>query len=557
VDEDFENAQLRAVALRNIETVLAVRRRAENELLAAQEALQRKSEELQLQREWFEVTLSSIGDAVITTDTEARVTFLNPVAEALTGWKSSEAKGQSLDRVFRIIDEDTRQPVSNPVAEVFRTSGTVNLANHTSLVARDGSTIAIEDSAAPIRDPRGNIIGAVMVFHDVTARRASERAVAEQGAALRENDRRKDEFLATLAHELRNPLAPIRQAALIAKAPSASEAQKRWSHDVINRQVHHMALLLDDLMDVSRITRGTLQLRIEPAELAAIVDAAVETARPAIDAKRHSLEVQIQPKAVRFMADPLRMAQVLSNLLINAAKYTDPGGHIRLDARSDGNTLSISVHDTGIGIPVHSLRDVFTMFSQVKSVQDRSEGGLGIGLALTKGLVELQGGSIEARSAGLGHGSEFTIHLPLRPVPATASESERTRGGASARKLSVLIADDNRDAAQSLGLLLQMEGHDLTMVHNGEQALQACLRMKPDVAVLDIGMPRLDGYEVARQIRRSDGGASIRLVAVTGWGQSGDKHRAQAAGFEYHFTKPIQPEKLIDLLRDLGRAPTL
>ena len=413
---DSEDQKLRAASLKNVESIQAARRRAERELLAAKEELERKTEELQRQREWFQVTLSSIGDAVITTDVHGRVTFLNPVAETLTGWRCAEANGEAVETVFKIVNEETHNEVDHPIKKVLELGKIVGLANHTALIARDGKEIAIEDSAAPIRDERGNVIGVVMVFRDVTAQRAAVEALRRSEAALREADRRKDQFLATLAHELRNPLAPIRQAAAISKASAATEAQKRWGHDVIERQVHHMALLLDDLLDISRITRGRLELRTQETELAAVIDAAVETARPAIDAKRHSLEVITPPDSVSFVADPLRIAQVLSNLLTNAAKYTDPEGRIRLSAAATADCLTLSVEDTGIGIPPNALTNVFEMFSQVQSGQDRSEGGLGIGLALAKGIVELHRGTIEAKSEGLGCGTEFVVRLPLLPA---------------------------------------------------------------------------------------------------------------------------------------------
>ncbi|MEO8754992.1 MAG: ATP-binding protein, partial [Casimicrobiaceae bacterium] len=389
-------------------------------------------------------------------------------------------------------------------------------------------------------------------LYEAAQREIEERQRAE--AALYEMDRRKDEFLATLAHELRNPLAPIRHAAIISAAADATEAQKRWSHEVINRQARHMSLLLDDLLDISRITRGTLELRTERVELASIVDAAVETARPAIDGKRHNLTVDLPPDPVFFAADPLRLAQVLTNLLTNAAKYSDPGGQIRLRAAGDADSVVIEVADSGIGIHEDSLTDVFEMFSQVKSNKDRSEGGLGIGLALTKGLVELHGGTIVARSAGVGLGSEFTIQLPRG---TTQSESEPRNGGSGAPAVQrrILIADDNHDAAESLAILLRMEGHEVTVVNDGRAALSAFHQSQPRVVLLDIGMPQLNGYEVAAQLRQQASGQRVTLIAITGWGQESDKARALAAGFDHHFTKPIEPSRLIDLLRSEELVP--
>ena len=382
-----------------------------------------------------------------------------------------------------------------------------------------------------------------MVFHDVSARRRAE-------AALRDADRRKDEFLATLAHELRNPLAPIRQAALISKAPGATEAQKRWSHDVIDRQVQHMSLLLDDLLDISRVTRGTLVLRMQPTELVSAVNAAVETARPTIDAKRHVLSIDLPHEPVQLTADPLRVAQVLSNLLTNAAKYTDPEGHIHLSASCEPDHLIIRVSDTGIGINAENLPKIFEMFSQVHPTMDRSEGGLGIGLALAKGLVELHGGRIEASSAGLGRGSEFTVRLPRRANPGSREVTSNTAATPAKIKCRrVLVADDNRDSAETLAMLLRVDGHEVIIAHDGSAALAAFGRFAPDIVLLDIGMPGLNGYEVAQKIRQSRAGAEIKLIAITGWGQENDKERAFAAGFDHHLTKPVDTQQLSDLLQ--------
>jgi PAS domain S-box-containing protein len=984
---DLEHAKLTATALKNVEAILAARQRAERDLVSAKAALEKRTDELQQQRQWFEVTLASIGDAVITTDIAGNVTFLNPVAEALTGWQLSEAMGKPLAAVFHIVNEDSRQPVDNPIIRVLETGEIVGLANHTALISRAGNEISIEDSAAPIRDPDGKVTGAVIVFHDVSKRRVAERAlraseerlsaifaqaalgiavanlegrfeeanhkfceilgypidelrnhtfmdlthpddvlltlehikalragkvdnyaiekryvrkdgsvvwsgttvtllrkesgeperyigiiqdisdrkraevalsrlaavieysddaiitktldsiittwnpgaervfgyraeemigkpvtilippqhideepgiidrlrrgeridhyetvrrrkdgslinvsltvspikdeigriigaskiarditrqkraeemireqasvlalldttgkaiaskldlqtvlqtvtdtatkltgakfgaffynvINEQGesfllytlsgapreafdkfglprntpvfhptftgagvvrsaditkdarygkvaphhgmpqghlpvrsylavpvisgsgevmgglffghpepdvfteraeqlvvglagqaavamdnarlyeaaqreiasreraeAALRETDQRKDEFLATLAHELRNPLAPIRQATMISMSANASEAQKRWSHEVITRQVQHMSLLLDDLLDISRITRGTLELRTEMTDLATVVDAAVETSRPIIESKQHMLSIELPHQPVLFAADPLRLAQVLSNLLTNAAKYTDPRGTIRLRATADAQNIEIAVIDTGIGITREALSAVFTMFSQVKSTQDRSEGGLGIGLALSKGVVELHGGTIQAESAGPGRGSKFTVRVPRRIIATVAAETPPVVTASRAQKRRVLIADDNRDAAESLAMLLEMEGHAVTVVHDGRQALASIETSKPDVALLDIGMPEIDGYEVARRVRGDTRTRNLMLIAVTGWGQEADKARAAAAGFDLHFTKPVEPQGLIGLLAAELPAP--
>ncbi len=378
-------------------------------------------------------------------------------------------------------------------------------------------------------------------FADITERKRQEQS-------LQEADRRKDEFLATLAHELRNPLAPIRQAALISKASNATEAQKRWSHDVVDRQVQHMALLLDDLLDVSRITRGMLQLRKSVTGLAPVLDAAIETARPLIDSRHHRLLVDMPPERVPIEVDALRLAQVVANLLTNAAKYTDPHGTIRLAARCSQDEVTIEVVDNGIGLRPEALGEIFDMFTQVRSTEDRSSGGLGIGLALAKGLVELHGGTIAVASEGPGMGSRFSVCLPTAAVqphaPAPAPARERPAGPPR----RVLVADDNRDAADSLAALLHMAGHEVRVAYDGEAAVAEYRRFEPDVALLDIGMPKLSGYDVAGAIRGMPGGASATLVAITGWGQTKDRSTAIAAGFDLHLTKPVDPDRVQELI---------
>jgi PAS domain S-box-containing protein len=415
---------------------------------------------------------------------------------------------------------------------------------------KDLSELDVSIAVSPIEDAHGNIIGASKITRDITHSRRTE-------AQLREIDRRKDEFLATLAHELRNPLAPIRQAAMISKSEGATDAQKRWSHDVISRQVHHMSLLLDDLLDVSRITRGILELRLETALLAEIIEAAVETARPLIDSKHHTLTIDNADESREIVADPLRLAQVLSNLLTNAAKYTDPRGRIHLGVSCEADRVVISVRDSGIGIPKDAIGQVFEMFSQLTSAHDRSEGGLGIGLALAKGLVDLHRGEIRVHSAGDGMGTEFVVSLPWqarrssesRPQPAAA------QGPTSSRR--ILIADDNRDAAESLAMLLQIDGHECRVVHDGRAAIEEFASFRPEVALLDIGMPEVNGYEVARTIRQGSLGRAVTLIALTGWGQDRDKVRALAAGFNHHFTKPVEPARISEILRTLESDRTV
>jgi signal transduction histidine kinase len=381
-------------------------------------------------------------------------------------------------------------------------------------------------------------------FTDITTRKNDEHL-------LHEADRRKDEFLATLAHELRNPLAPIRQASAVARLPQATEAQKRWSHEVIERQVGHMALLLDDLLDVSRITRGRLELRRGTHLLAEMMAAAVETARPLVDARHHALDIVLPHEEIPMQADPLRVSQIVANLLTNAAKYTDPHGCIRLRAALDADDVVIEVSDNGIGIAPDSLPAVFDMFTQLRGTGDRAS-GLGIGLALTKGLVELHGGSIGARSDGAGHGSAFTVRLPRG---ATHAKTAAAEDGAQARATGwrrILVADDNGDAAESLAALLALEGHEVTLAYDGADALLAYERTRPDICLLDIGMPHRTGNEVATAIRARADGHAVTLVAITGWGQDADRSQAIAAGFDRHLTKPVDPAALLRLIGELA-----
>lgn len=376
-------------------------------------------------------------------------------------------------------------------------------------------------------------------------------------AALREADRRKDTFLAILSHELRNPLAPIRNAAELLDSAKLTPLQLRWAQSVIRRQTNNMASLLDDLLDLARITQGKLRLRKQSCSLRSVVDAAVETARPILDNKRHELTIQVPEDAPHFNADPLRLAQAISNLLTNAAKYTDSGGSIELSARAEGK-LEIRIRDNGIGIPPEQLGRVFTMFAQISS-ESRSDGGLGIGLALVKGFVELHDGTVSVHSAGLGKGSEFVIRLPLAPAPtaATLGPQEIDSPANPFGKLRVLVADDNKDAADTLALLLSLDGYEVRTAYSGHGALSLAQIFRPDVALLDIGMPELDGYATGSAMRQQRGGMEICLIALTGLGQEDDKRRSREAGFAMHLTKPVDPDQLRALLVRLRQGEPL
>jgi PAS domain S-box-containing protein len=365
------------------------------------------------QREWLRVTLESIGDAVIATDSLGRVTFLNPTAEALTGWPAGEATGRLLDEIFDIVNEETRKPVESPVTKVLREGMVVGLANHTVLIARDGREIPIDDSAAPIRGEAGEFLGVVMVFHDMSERRNLERELHRRAERLMETDRRKDEFLAMLGHELRNPLAPIRNALYLLGMPGASAENVARVRKMMERQVEHMVRLVDDLLDVSRITRGKIDLRKDAVEITTLVRRTVETFEPQAKAGGLDLHLSLPIEPVVVEADPTRLDQVMINLLNNALKFTPSGGLIEVDVRLQDGGLRISVRDTGVGIEPELLSEIFEPFLQGSRSLDRSQGGLGIGLTLVRTLVEMHGGAVTAHSEGAGQGSELVVLLPL------------------------------------------------------------------------------------------------------------------------------------------------
>jgi PAS domain S-box-containing protein len=383
--------------------------------------------------------------------------------------------------------------------------------------------------------------GWVAVVLDIDHRKRAEEA-------LREADRRKDNFLATLAHELRNPLVPIRNAVEVLRLKGPAEPESQTAREMIDRQVHQMVHLIEDLLDVSRINRNKLKLRREPVELGALLRHAVEPVRPLIDASGHQFTMALPPETIGLDADPVRLVQVFSNLLHNAVKYTERGGQIRLTAERRGSEVLVSVRDTGIGIPREHLPRMFQMFSQVAPALERSQSGLGIGLWLVRALTELHGGHVEARSEGPGHGSEFIVHLPVVELPAAPPRPAEVPAPVPARRCRVLVADDHQDNADSLGMMLRVMGHEVRTAHDGYEAVQAAAAFRPEVALLDIGMPKMNGFEAARHIRERPWGREIALIAMTGWGQEEDRRRSLEAGFDQHVVKPVDPHRLQGLL---------
>jgi signal transduction histidine kinase/CheY-like chemotaxis protein len=364
-------------------------------------------------------------------------------------------------------------------------------------------------------------------------------------AALREADRRKDEFLAILAHELRNPLAPLSNSLEAMRLNPEDREAMAWARGLMERQVAQMVRLIDDLMDLSRVSRGRIELKYERCDLAALLQSALEICGTAIAAGRHKLTLDLPHAAVPLRCDRTRIVQVVCNLLSNAAKYTPPGGEITLSAHEHDEEVEIAVRDTGLGIPGDMLGRVFDMFTQVPQSMERSQGGLGIGLTLVKRLVELHGGTVVARSGGRGQGAEFIVRLPQALADAPAPRVAVLPEAAPApRRHRILVADDNRDAADSLAYMLRVAGHDVRTAYDGQQALDLAEAFRPAIALLDLGMPRVNGYETARRLRGEPFGEDVLLIALTGWGQPDDRSRSLAAGFDHHVVKPLDPSML-------------
>ncbi len=763
----------------------------------------RRAQALAAERsEILRVTLGSIGDAVVTTDIDGRVSYLNAVAEELTGWSSHDARGEPLENVFRIVNEHTREPAPNPAERAVREGTVVGLANHTVLISRSGAEHPIDDSAAPILDSAGITTGCVLTFRDVTERRefdkrdairlfearllasivessddaivrksldgtiqswnaAAERlfgypateaigqhislvippdrlaeeddiiarlkrgqrvdhfetvrrrrdgtpiqvsltispihdaaghvvaaskiardfterkrteadrekffmlvenstdfigisdtngvpiyvnpaglrmvglngvndprgahmreyffpedqarimdsflpSVSEKGhgeidvrfrnfntgtarwmaykvlkltdsggrpvgfatvsqdvtdrrrledhlrslaADLSEADQRKNEFLATLAHELRNPLAPLSNMLAVLKLAGDDGERRGHAVETMDRQLTHLVRLVDDLLDLSRITHNRIELRRGRVELSSIIQQAVHTARPLLDAAGHRLTLALSREPIHLNADPVRLSQVFGNLLNNSSKYTTPGGTITVTTAREGGDAVIVVEDTGIGIPADMLENIFDMFAQLDRSGRSSQGGLGIGLTLVRRLVQMHGGSVEARSAGAGKGSAFVVRLPIEDVPE-AEEPEQINRPTQAKH--ILVVDDNRDAAESLSMLLSITGHEIAMAHDGGAAFELAGRERPDVVLLDLGLPTLSGYEVCKRIRQQPWGREMFVIALTGWGQDEDRQKTREAGFDGHLVKPVAYDALLRLLDSLG-----
>lgn len=489
-------------------------------------------------------------------DKQWRYLSANPAYARIVGMRVEEIVGRS---VAEILGPAAAEKIRPHIERVL--AGEV-VEYEIELPLAVAGTRWVHFNYTPWQAPDGSIAGWVASVEDISARKHAEAvlretqasyraAIEQQNVRLIDRDRRKDEFLATLSHELRNPLAPIRTAAQILASQNLESQQIQWVQQVLTRQTQHLARLLDDLLDMSRITQGKLALRRQRVSLSTIADTAVEATRARIDAKKHTLVMNLPAELPELEGDPVRLAQILSNLLTNAAKFTDVGGRIEVTAAVEGSTLCLTVKDTGIGLSTDVTSSIFTMFTQIPGSSGRAEGGLGIGLALVKGLVELHGGSVEAHSDGIGHGSAFIVRLPLAaPVP-TPITPDRDRLASKRSALKVLIADDNEDAAEALAMLMRLKGHEVRVARDGTEAVLIAHVFRPQLALLDLAMPTMSGYEAARLIRQESWTSALTLVALSGWGQERDKERAIAAGFDHHLTKPIDYQQLEMLLSEM------
>jgi signal transduction histidine kinase len=511
-----------------------------------------QTEALRASEERYRTLFDLVPVAVYSCDAAGVIQQFNRRAAEL--WGREPAPGDTDERFcgsFKLFRPDgSFMPHEQcPMAEVV--SGKItHVRDAEVLIERpDGSRITVVVNIRPLKSAQGEIAGAINCFFDITERKRDEERSREYVLRLADSDRRKSEFLAMLAHELRNPLATIRVGLQVQRLTGTDAQAANSVTELMERQVGHLVGLVDDLLDVNRISQGKIRLRRRRVELATIVHAAVETARSLIERMGHELILAVPREPIWLNADPLRLAQVVGNLLNNASKFTETGGCISLTAALRGEEAEIRVRDNGAGIGTDQLPFVFDMFMQAEASIERSGTGLGVGLALVKNLVEMHDGTVEAHSAAVGQGSEFVVRLPVTreaPPPQPKTPPYETCATTVARR--VLVVDDNRDAAESLATLLKLSGHDTYIAHDGLEAVDKAARLSPDIVLLDIGLPKINGFEAARRIREQSQGKRPVLVALTGWGQDADRQKSREAGFNAHVVKPVDAAVLANLL---------
>ncbi len=504
-----------------------------------------QEEALRHSEERFRLLVEGVADyAIFMLDPEGIVTSWNTGAQMITGYTRNEIIGKHFSRFYSAEDINAGKPWEE--LAVARREGHADSEGWR--IKKDGSRFWSRVAVTALRDSDGTLRGFAKVTQDLTERRHMQ--------DLEKAAKNINEFIGVLAHEIRNPLAPIRMAVKVMSDAPAGDPIHETMRQTIDRQSAHLARIVDDMLNIARLTRGTLKMTSAPVNLAEVVRNAIEAARPAIDQSGHHVHVDVPQKDLTVMGDVDRLTQMMANIVNNAARYTPPGGNIWITGRAEGETATLSVRDDGCGIEPAMLERIFGMFVQGRTALQRIGGGLGIGLALARRIAELHGGSLSARSEGEDKGSEFTFTIPLTEQPRTKGRPERHAGGRAAAKTvaarRVLVVDDNMDAAGALGMLLKSLGHDTRVVYDGAQALQAAQHFRPDVVLLDIGMPGLDGYEVARRLRAIDPEHSMRIIAVTGWGQDTDREKSQEAGFDLHLVKPVDTNDLVLALNERG-----
>ena len=560
--KDDEEELLRSVVQQNAQSIHVARRKAE--------------EDLRKQSDWLRVTLSSIGDAVITTDVEGHVTFMNRVAESLTGWSQAEAMERSLTEIFQILNEQSRQPVENPALRTLDAGTIVRLANPTVLIAKDGTECPIDDSAAPIRNEQGEVVGAVLVFRDISQRTRMElereRLLASAQAAQKEAEqanRLKDEFLATASHELRTPLTAVVGWSRLLRTGKLDAENSARALESIERNATLQTKLIDDLLDVSRIITGKLTLDRRPIEIAHVVSDSVNTVRPAADAKNITIETSFDAEAGPVLGDANRLQQVVWNLLSNAVKFTPKYGRIEVALERVDSEVQVSVSDSGEGISSEFLPYVFDRFSQGDGKSTRSHSGLGLGLAIVRQLVELHGGTVKAHSDGPGRGATFKLRLPvlsINRVPGKSAPRDLTLTRAIVSDglsiecpprldgVRVLVVDDDSDTRQMLKAVLSECQADVITAASAAEAIREIEQRKPDVLVSDLGMPEQDGYELIKQVRETESADAVRIpaLALTAYAKAEDRVRALAGGYQVHLAKPVEPAEFVLVVANLA-----